>query len=75
MPRTSCYRKPIAGRQVAVAAPGVQVLEPAPDAAYQVTTGTSVTAADRPSETLAAAAGGGHSWARNPAISGESWRY
>ncbi len=33
------------GSQVAVAAPGVQVLEPAPDAAYQVTTGTSVAAA------------------------------
>jgi subtilisin family serine protease len=28
-----------------VAAPGVQVLVPAPDAAYQVTTGTSVAAA------------------------------
>jgi hypothetical protein len=33
------------GPQVAVAAPGVQVLEPAPDGAYQVTTGTSVAAA------------------------------
>ena len=33
------------GPQVAVAAPGVQVLEPATDAAYQVTTGTSVAAA------------------------------
>ena len=33
------------GPQVAVAAPGVQVLEPAPDAAYQITTGTSVAAA------------------------------
>jgi subtilisin family serine protease len=33
------------GPQVAVAAPGVQILEPAPDAAYQVTTGTSVAAA------------------------------
>jgi len=33
------------GPQVAVAAPGVQVLEPAPDATYQVTTGTSVAAA------------------------------
>jgi subtilisin family serine protease len=33
------------GPHVAVAAPGVQVLEPAPDAAYQVTTGTSVAAA------------------------------
>ncbi len=33
------------GSQVAVAAPGVQVLEPAPDAAYQITTGTSVAAA------------------------------
>jgi subtilisin family serine protease len=33
------------GPQVAVAAPGVMILEPAPDATYQVTTGTSVAAA------------------------------
>ena len=33
------------GPQVAVAAPGVEVLEPAPDASYQMTTGTSVAAA------------------------------
>ncbi len=33
------------GPQVAVAAPGVQVLEPAPDDKYQLTTGTSVAAA------------------------------
>ena len=33
------------GPHVAMAAPGVQVLEPAPDAGYQVTTGTSVAAA------------------------------
>ena len=33
------------GPQVAVAAPGVMVLEPAPDAGYQITTGTSVAAA------------------------------
>jgi len=33
------------GPQVAVAAPGVQVLVPAPEAAYQITTGTSVAAA------------------------------
>jgi subtilisin family serine protease len=33
------------GPQVAVAAPGVMVLEPAPDGSYQVTTGTSVAAA------------------------------
>jgi subtilisin family serine protease len=33
------------GPQVTVAAPGVQILAPAPDAAYQVTTGTSVAAA------------------------------
>jgi len=33
------------GPQVVVAAPGVQVLEPAPDDGYQVTTGTSVAAA------------------------------
>jgi subtilisin family serine protease len=38
---------PVANRgpQVTVAAPGVQILAPAPDAAYQVTTGTSVAAA------------------------------
>ncbi|HEX5211002.1 MAG TPA: S8 family serine peptidase [Pseudolabrys sp.] len=33
------------GPQVAIAAPGVMVLEPAPDGGYQVTTGTSVAAA------------------------------
>jgi hypothetical protein len=33
------------GPQVAVAAPGVNILEPAPNASYQVTTGTSVAAA------------------------------
>ena len=33
------------GQQVAVAAPGVQIVEPAPDAGYQLTTGTSVAAA------------------------------
>jgi hypothetical protein len=33
------------GPQVAVAAPGVNILEPAPNATYQVTTGTSVAAA------------------------------
>ena len=33
------------GPQVAVAAPGVQVLAPAPEGAYQITTGTSVAAA------------------------------
>ncbi len=34
------------GRQVAVAAPGVDVLVPAPDGNYQLTTGTSVAAAN-----------------------------
>ena len=33
------------GPQVAVAAPGVEILEPAPEGTYQVTTGTSVAAA------------------------------
>ena len=33
------------GAYVAVAAPGVNILEPAPDATYQLTTGTSVAAA------------------------------
>jgi Subtilase family len=33
------------GPQIAVAAPGVNILEPAPNDAYQVTTGTSVAAA------------------------------
>jgi len=38
---------PVANRgpQVTVAAPGVEILEPAPDGAYQITTGTSVAAA------------------------------
>ena len=35
----------VRGAQVVVAAPGVQVLEPAPDGGYQLTTGTSVAAA------------------------------
>ena len=34
------------GRYIAVAAPGVDVLVPAPDAGYQLTTGTSVAAAE-----------------------------
>jgi subtilisin family serine protease len=34
------------GRYVAVAAPGVDILVPAPDGAYQLTTGTSVAAAE-----------------------------
>ena len=33
------------GPQVAIAAPGVDILEPAPNAGYQLTTGTSVAAA------------------------------
>ena len=33
------------GPQVTVAAPGVQILEPAPDSGYQITTGTSIAAA------------------------------
>ena len=33
------------GPQVAVAAPGVEILAPAPDGGYQVTSGTSVAAA------------------------------
>src|SRR5229473_8420068 len=33
------------GPHIAVAAPGVDILEPAPNASYQVTTGTSVAAA------------------------------
>ena len=33
------------GPYIAVAAPGVNVLEPAPDSGYQITTGTSVAAA------------------------------
>jgi subtilisin family serine protease len=34
------------GRQVALAAPGVDILVPAPDGAYQLTTGTSVASAE-----------------------------
>ena len=33
------------GEQVAIAAPGVEILVPAPDGGYQLTTGTSVAAA------------------------------
>jgi subtilisin family serine protease len=34
------------GKYIAVAAPGVDILVPAPDASYQLTTGTSVAAAE-----------------------------
>src|SRR6266511_1632151 len=34
------------GKHIAVAAPGVDILAPAPDGAYQFTTGTSVAAAE-----------------------------
>ena len=33
------------GPQVAIAAPGVEILVPAPDGSYQITSGTSVAAA------------------------------
>ena len=46
MSTTSCLRAPIAGRYVAIAAPGVDILVPAPQDAYQLTTGTSVAAAE-----------------------------
>jgi len=39
------FAQAVQGPHVAVAAPGVDILEPAPDATYQVTTGTSVAAA------------------------------
>ena len=34
------------GPYIAVAAPGVDILVPAPDAAYEITTGTSIAAAE-----------------------------
>ena len=39
------FAKANRGPQVAIAAPGVEILEPAPNAGYQLTTGTSVAAA------------------------------
>jgi subtilisin family serine protease len=36
----------LSGRYVAIAAPGVDVIVPAPDGSYQLTTGTSVAAAE-----------------------------
>jgi subtilisin family serine protease len=39
------YKGSVLGAQVAVAAPGVDVMVPAPSGAYQLTTGTSVAAA------------------------------
>jgi subtilisin family serine protease len=39
------FAKANRGPQVAIAAPGVEILEPAPNGAYQLTTGTSVAAA------------------------------
>ena len=39
------YKNANRGKQVAIAAPGVDILVPAPDGGYQLTTGTSVAAA------------------------------
>lgn len=40
------FAQAVRGNHVAVAAPGVDILVPAPDGAYQLTTGTSVAAAE-----------------------------
>jgi subtilisin family serine protease len=45
-PDDALYIRANRGTHIAVAAPGVDVLVPAPDAAYQFTTGTSVAAAE-----------------------------
>jgi len=45
-PDDALFTGAIRGDHIAVAAPGVDVLVPAPDAAYQLTTGTSVAAAE-----------------------------
>jgi subtilisin family serine protease len=39
------YRNAVRGKHVAIAAPGVDILVPAPEGGYQLTTGTSVAAA------------------------------
>ena len=39
------YRNANRGKYIAIAAPGVDILVPAPDGGYQLTTGTSVAAA------------------------------
>ena len=39
------YKNAVRGRHVAIAAPGVDILVPAPEGGYQLTTGTSVAAA------------------------------
>jgi len=39
------YKNAVRGKQVAIAAPGVDILVPAPAGGYQLTTGTSVAAA------------------------------
>src|ERR1044072_3360729 len=44
-PYTTLFRSANRGKYVAVAAPGVDILVPAPDGGYQLTTGTSVAAA------------------------------
>jgi subtilisin family serine protease len=45
-PADALFPGAVRGRHIAVAAPGVEVLVPAPDGAYQFTTGTSVAAAE-----------------------------
>src|SRR6185436_18134148 len=39
------YKNAVRGKHVAIAAPGVDILVPAPEGGYQLTTGTSVAAA------------------------------
>src|ERR1700719_999669 len=45
-PADALFAQANRGRHIAVAAPGVEVLVPAPDGAYQFTTGTSVAASE-----------------------------
>ena len=44
--KNALFRNAVRGKHVAVAAPGVEVLVPAPDGSYQLSTGTSVAAAE-----------------------------
>ncbi len=44
--KNGLFRNAVRGKHVAVAAPGVEILVPAPDGSYQLSTGTSVAAAE-----------------------------
>jgi hypothetical protein len=60
------------GRHIAVAAPGVDILLPAPEAGYQVTTGTSFAAAEVTSDPRGSTPSSGPAWSTPTRRSGRS---